>query len=52
MQISLKILWAAMQAIDMKSCCLKWIFSGEFEDVGLFQLPWPVILNKQVPEYQ
>ena len=36
----------------MRSCGLKLIFSEDFEDVGLFQIPWPVILNEQVPEYQ
>ena len=50
MKISLTILWPAMQAIDMKSCGLKWLFSKDFEDPGLFQLPWPVILNERVPQ--
>ena len=41
MQISFTILWPAMQAIDMKSCGLKWLFSKDFEDPGYFNfLGW------------
>ena len=48
----LKTSLSCQLGIYMKSCGLKWLFSEDFEDVGLFQLPWPVILNEQVPEYQ
>ena len=52
MQISLKILWAASLVYTWSRAVWSDFFSEDFEDVGLFQLPWPVILNEQVPEYQ